>query len=125
MEVLAASLWGIGTALSIIICAITISRSKYRSKTREPEVQPVSWSLVLQHFVSLICFLFGLFLAWWSGVPVLQPFLPYVVALTAICLAAQLTLMLLQARRAARTAINTRLSAHHDIGEEKLSPQDH
>ena len=112
MEVLAAALWGMGVVLSIIICAITISRSKYCSTTREPEAQPVSWALVLQHFVSLICFLFGLFLAWWSGVAVLQPFLPYAVSFTAVCLAAQLTLMLLQARRAARSVIGMHLSRH-------------
>lgn len=99
MAITGAALWGIGVVLSFIICAVTISRSNYRLRLRESNVQPVSWTLVLQHFVSLICFLFGLFLAWQSDEPAVQPLLPYAVGLTAVCLTAQLTLMLLQAHR--------------------------
>lgn len=135
MAIVGATLWGIGIILSLIICTLTISRSNYRCKTREPgvqsrphpsiqtainyrrntyepevqprthlntrkaEVQPVSWALVLQHVVSLICFLFGLFATWWSGEPVFRPLLPYAFGIAVLCLAAQLILMFLQARR--------------------------
>ncbi len=80
-------------------CSNIQPASSYRLRSRESNVQPVSWTLVLQHFVSLICFLFGLFLAWQSDESAVQPLLPYAVGLTALCLAAQLTLMLLQAHR--------------------------
>lgn len=87
------------TNLQSQLCTTSQPASSYRLRSRESNVQPVSWALVLQHFVSLICFLFGLFLAWQSDEPAVQPLLPYAVCLTALCLAAQLTLMLLQARR--------------------------
>ncbi len=99
MAIVGATLWGIGVVLSFIICIITILRSGYHLSSRKPNVQPVSWALVLQHFVSLICFLFGLLLAWQSDEPAVQPLVPYAVSLAALCLAAQLTLMLLQAHR--------------------------
>lgn len=108
----AAALWAAGCALSVIIAVVTVRRSAYRSNAREPEVSPVSWALVVWHIVSLIGFLSGLFLAWWSGDAVLHPVLPYAVAMAAVCLGVQLVLMLVQARRASRTLMNARLARH-------------
>lgn len=116
-------LWCLGALSGVLVCAVTVVRSRYRPRRRRGDghdagatVLPVSWSVVGAHLLSLASFVLSFFLlllgdgqigrtlaAWYDAA------LPYAATGACALLAAQLVLMYAQARRAARSQIDRTL----------------
>ncbi|OZG59961.1 hypothetical protein BLEM_2136 [Bifidobacterium lemurum] len=116
MELLPAVLWCFAVVISVNLCCICVIRGKFL-QGGHPPVRPVSWGIVGLHIVSVLLFIlpYPVYLlicndfdsrardfytrAGWPSVVVVV-----------LCVAAQLALMYLQARRAMFTEMDERLN---------------
>lgn len=118
MNALPAIIWIIGAAFAIVVCAVTVIRSRY-GHGGDSDVHPVSWPVIAGHFLSLILLAvpYALYLANRGSIGAhargLYERLGWPTAAIAVVLVLlELTLMYLQARRA-MLAQEARSSAGH------------
>lgn len=116
MELLPAALWCVAVVVSVNVCGVCVIRGGFLLQDKRPPVRPVSWGIVGLHLVSVLLFIapYPIYLLICNDFDSrVRDFYTRMgwpsVVIVVLCVAAQLALMYMQARRAMFTEMDERL----------------